>query len=110
MSRDDILNEIKARAPFDGDIVNKVVKEAGDELYTFVQTNNTPMQNYLDDQSVDYRKFSSLDVNQSPDNIYYKNVESNPEDTIDKMVLFNYGSKDPGETLFSTHAFNPYGV
>jgi hypothetical protein len=96
--------------PFFQPTVNKITKEAGDELYTFVQSNNTPMQNYLHDLKVPYRKFSSLDVNQSPDNIYYKNVESNPEDTIDKMVLFNYGSKEAGENLFSTHTFNPYGV
>jgi hypothetical protein len=94
----------------DGEQINKVTKLAGDQLYVYIQSNNTPMQKYLDDQNVDYRKFSSLDVNQSPDNIYYKNVSSNPEDKIDKMVLFNYGNKDAGENLFSVRDFNPNGV
>jgi hypothetical protein len=67
----------------------------------------------LDNQyanKVSYKRFTSIDINQSEDGIYYKNVVSDPNDTIDKMHLFNFGNQKAGENLFSTSSFQPAGV
>jgi hypothetical protein len=63
-------------------------------------TNNTVLDNVSD--KVKIRYFKSLDISNSPDDIFYKIVQANPEDTIDKITTFQNH-----ESLFSQDAFNP---
>jgi hypothetical protein len=80
------------------------------ELINIVTQTDTPMEQYLSNDlsnSVQYRNFKSLDINNSPDGKLYKIVQSNEEDTIDKVVLFGENQ----QSNFSTRAFNPlYGA
>jgi hypothetical protein len=76
------------------------------ELINTVTQTDTPMQQYLNkdlSDKVQWRNFKSLDITNSPDGKLYKMVQSNPEDKIDKVVLFD----DNQQNNFSTTAFNP---
>jgi hypothetical protein len=68
------------------------IDEASQKLYDLVQDELTPMMQYLDSNEmsnkVSFKKFDSLLINTSPDKILYKNVVSNPEDKIDKIINF----------------------
>jgi hypothetical protein len=73
-----------------GDAANDVALN----FYNYLNNQyTTPMveelqNNYAD--KVSFRQFKSLDINASPDHIYYKAVVSNPDiDTVDKMTLFS---------------------
>jgi hypothetical protein len=63
----------------------------------------SPLTSYLNtnlSNTINYRKFNSLDIENSPDGINYKNVTSNPTDQVDKMTLMNFGSSSVGENNF----------
>jgi hypothetical protein len=103
----DIINELD----ISGDLKLLGAKENAivAELINTVTQTDTPMEQYLDQSmkdKVDWRNFKSLDINNSPDGKSYKIVQSNPEDKIDKVVLFNNNQHDN----FSTSLFDPmYG-
>jgi hypothetical protein len=77
------------------------------DLINVVTQTDTPMQEYLLSQDmekkVDIRNFKSIDITNSPDGKLYKMVQSNPDDKIDKVVLFGKNQQDN----FSTTEFNP---
>jgi len=82
------------------------------KLDQYITNNFSPLQNYLSSEfegSVYYKQFRSLDITMSNDNIYYKIVQSNPEDSIDKMYLLNYNNKLTGRNNFSQNDYDPYG-
>jgi hypothetical protein len=99
----DVLEDIEASGD-DGQVAIGQNK-AGENLGLLVQDSDTPLQEALLEgtlkNSVDYRRFRSIDVNESPDGIYYKNIESAPENTIDKVKIFNFQGKEAGENIFS---------
>lgn len=68
--------------------ISNLIENCSNDLYSLVSQESTLMDKYLDKlPSVSgYRKFSSLNVDNSPDNIFYKVVKSNPTDGIDKFV------------------------
>ena len=74
--------------------VQKQLSNAGNQVVSLSSTDSTPMQQYLSDSDglgndVKYRKFRSINIDNSADSVFYKGVLSNPTDTIDKMVLIN---------------------
>jgi hypothetical protein len=84
---------------------------ASTAIINFFSNNDTPIQHLLDDPNgkyfnqVQYRKFRSLDINNSPDKVYYKTVISHPEtDRVDKMNLFS------GIDNFKDEDFNLDGI
>lgn len=96
------------------------------QLLNVVTTSQTPMQQYLngtktdadghklvDDKGkpyVDWRKFNSLNITSTSGGNYFKVIESNPNDTIDKMVLFNDQDGLKGNQLFSQDNWAPFNV
>lgn len=69
--------------------INEKLKESGDELYQYAATKDTPLDEKLRNDykhQLTFRDFSSLEISNSADNIFYKAVSSNKEDTIDKLV------------------------
>jgi hypothetical protein len=108
MNFDDIMAEIN------GDTTNSdhallLLEENKIEanLINVVTQTDTPMQEYLRSQDmenkVDIRNFKSIDITNSPDGKLYKMVQSNPDDKIDKVVLFGKNQQDN----FLTTEFNP---
>ena len=74
--------------------IQKQLSEAGNQVTSLSSTGASPMQQYLSDpnglgKDVKYRKFKSINIDNSADSIFYKGVLSNPTDTIDKMVLID---------------------
>ncbi|MCQ3914259.1 MAG: hypothetical protein MJ201_00205 [Mycoplasmoidaceae bacterium] len=70
-------------------------------------TTDTPLSLYLDTDEfkddLEHRFFKSVNVTATKDNIFYKIIDSNPEDTIDTMVLFSDPSGRRGNQLFSAN-------
>ncbi|MCQ3908282.1 MAG: hypothetical protein MJ200_01695 [Mycoplasmoidaceae bacterium] len=80
------------------------MSEKTSSIYSAMTTGNTPLAKYLDTNYKDqltYRYFKSINVTASTDNIFYKIINSNPEDTIDKMVLFKDPNGRYGNNLYS---------
>ncbi|MCF0227339.1 MAG: ABC transporter permease [Malacoplasma sp.] len=79
--------------------LTQLVSEATTKINEVVSTESTPIQQFINTELVDqvkYRKFESLNIDNSSDNIYYKTVKSNPTDNIDRMVLIDSYTKDDG--------------
>ena len=68
--------------------ISNLIEQSSNDLYSLVSQESTLMNKYLDTlHSVSgYRSFNSLNIDNSPDNIFYKVIKSNPEDEIDKFV------------------------
>jgi hypothetical protein len=68
--------------------ISNLIEQYSNDLYSLVSQESTLMNKYLDTlPSVSgYRSFNSLNIDNSPDNIFYKVIKSNPEDEIDKFV------------------------
>ena len=68
--------------------ISNLIEQCSNDLYSLVSQESTLMNKYLDTlPSVSgYRSFNSLNIDNSPDNIFYKVIKSNPEDEIDKFV------------------------
>ncbi|MDR2823161.1 MAG: ABC transporter permease [Mycoplasmataceae bacterium] len=86
--------------------------ELATQLLSIVSNDHTPFQQYLDgiNNQVEYRQFKSLDISNSPDNVMYKVVQSNPYDIVDKMVSFDTskGNKMPiTDNNLDNDSFNP---
>lgn len=66
----------------------KNLLSCANDLYDVISQENTPISAYLKNLSgvSEFRKFTSLNVNNSSDKIYYKVIKSSPNDTIDKVV------------------------
>lgn len=58
------------------------------DLYDAVSQQSAPIREYLKNLPgvSDFRPFTSLNIDNSSDNIYYKVIKSSPSDTIDKVV------------------------
>lgn len=90
--------------------IDDFIKQKESELVNFVINQDSPMNDYLSDlknnhQIADYQKFKALNITSSADSIYYKIVQANQEDTIDKIATFdNY--KNLRSTNFSSN-LNP---
>lgn len=81
-------------------------------IYNIMTTTNTKLSLYLDQtypDEVEHRLFKSINVTGTKDNIFYKIIESNPTDTIDKMVLFADKAERSGNYLFNNNDWAPYG-
>jgi hypothetical protein len=109
-------NEIAAELLSSGDSAILASQEnvLANTLLSMVSGQDTPFQNYLRTPAlrdqVEYRTFRSLDINNSPDNIMYKVVQSNPEDVVDKVVTFDTSAVEKqhiANNNFSNTAFNP---
>lgn len=82
-----------------------------DSVYSMMTTTDTPLALYLDktySNEVEHRFFKSINVTATKDNIFYKIINSNPEDNIDTMVLFNDSVGRKGNQLFSVNDWHPY--
>ncbi|MBQ0045583.1 MAG: ABC transporter permease [Mycoplasma sp.] len=80
-------------------------------IYSVMTTTDTPLALHLDKKyadEVEHRFFKSINVTATKDNIFYKIIDSNPEDTIDKMVLFSDSYGRRGNQLFSVDDWAPY--
>lgn len=75
--------------------VNFQLNNLTNEIYEVVGSVGTPIVQYLDDtetglgNDVKWRNFKSLNIANSSDQIFYKMVQSNPNDEIDKMCLID---------------------
>lgn len=90
---------------------NLFVSERTSSIYSLMTTGNTPLAKMLDtdySNEVYYRYFKSINVTASTDNIFYKIINSNPEDKIDKMVLFKDPNSRTGNNLYSINDWAPY--
>ncbi len=79
--------------------------------FSAMTTTDTPLAMYLEQKykdELDYRFFKSVNVTATKDNIFYKIIDSNPEDTIDTMVLFEDPVGRYGNQLYSTTSWSPY--
>jgi hypothetical protein len=106
-SLSDVLTEVK----FSGDLTQLFKQETitAQTILNVISQTDTPIQEYLSDPTaglgndVTFRNFKSLGINNSPDDILYKVVQSNPEDKIDKI----YSLDENKLNNFSIHDFNP---
>jgi hypothetical protein len=89
------------------DKIDTFIQSISQELIDYVNNLDTPMQEYMNGLKnngtiADYQKFKALNINSSSDSIYYKIVQSNQEDAIDKLYTFdNY--KNLRTTNFSSN-------
>jgi hypothetical protein len=87
--------------------INAFIQQSETELLSYVNNLPTPMQEHMDELKKsgtieEYQKFRALNINSSSDGIYYKMVEANQEDKIDKITTFsNY--KNLKDTNFSAN-------
>ncbi|MCQ2956319.1 MAG: hypothetical protein MJ233_00100 [Mycoplasmoidaceae bacterium] len=80
--------------------------EKSNSIYSTMMSSDTPLYRYINNtygNEVEERYFKSVNVTTAEDNIYYKIINSNPEDTIDKMVLFKDPNDRCGNQLFSVN-------
>ncbi len=84
----------------DSSEINSELSTDSSTLISLISTTDTPADEYLDqlvdENKITYRNFLSFDIDNSGDDIYYKVIQSNPTDEIDKMVLLDYGSSNDG--------------
>ncbi|MCQ3907396.1 MAG: hypothetical protein MJ219_01185 [Mycoplasmoidaceae bacterium] len=96
----------------DFDLFTKQINDQTQTIYNIMTTSNTKLSLFLDDtypNEVEHRFFKSINVTGTKDNIFYKIIDSNPNDTIDKMVLFADKAGRFGNHLFNTNDWAPYG-
>lgn len=80
-------------------------------IYDVMTTQNTKLVNYLNTNyknEVEHRFFKSINVTGTEDNVFYKIIDSNPTDTIDKVVMFKDPNKRTGNGLFNANDWAPY--
>jgi hypothetical protein len=94
--------------------INSFISTKETELIDYFnkQANATPLQRHMDELKKDgtinnYQQFKALNINSSSDGIYYKVVQTNQEDSIDKLSMFN-NYKNIRSTNFSSN-LNPNG-
>lgn len=90
---------------------SKFLNNQSQETLSLMTTKDTPLAVQLTDKyskELNYRFFKSLNVTATKDNIFYKIIDSNPEDSIDKMVLFSDPDGIRGNQLFSVNDWSPY--
>lgn len=89
----------------------KFLTQQSQNTFSAMTTTDTPLAMYLDQKykdELEYRFFKSVNVTATKDNIFYKIIDSNPEDTIDRMVLFEDPIGRYGNQLYSTTSWSPY--
>lgn len=74
--------------------IDDFIKSKEIEIVNYVNSFDSPMQEQLESMKNrkeigDYQRFKALNITSSSDNIYYKVVNSNQEDTIDKISTFD---------------------
>lgn len=95
----------------DNDVFLAQLNDQTQIIYNIMTTTNTKLALYLDEHyanEVEHRFFKSLNVTGTKDNIFYKIIDSNPTDTIDKMVLFADKANRTGNYLFNSNDWAPY--
>lgn len=73
------------------------------EYYSIINNSPTPMEEFLKNEmqnEVEFRKFNSLDINNSSDNLFYKLIEYDSSYTIDEMVLLDDSNGNKGWNVF----------
>lgn len=91
---------------------NNFVSNTTSNIFSLMTTSDTPLATLLDQSyssEVEHRYFKSINVTASKDNVFYKIINSNPEDNIDKLVLFTDPNERSGNNLYSTKDWAPYG-
>jgi hypothetical protein len=68
---------------------------------------STPMQSYLTNNNVPYKECESIYLDNVTDGNFYRVVSINPNDTIDKINLFNKNFNNVGQNVFSVNDFKP---
>ncbi len=87
------------------------IDEKSNSIYSLMMSNDTPLYRYINNNfgnEIEERYFKSVNVTTAEDNIYYKIINSNPEDQIDKMVLFDDPNHRTGNQLFSVNDWAPH--
>ena len=89
----------------------KFISQQTDSIYSTMTTTDTPLALELNKtykNELDSRFFKSVNVTATKDNIFYKIIDSNIDDNIDKLVLFEDPNKRTGNNLFSSDDCAPY--
>ncbi len=81
------------------DNTQKILLAHANDLYSIIGQENTLMSQYLSNilGVSEFRNFTSLNIDNSSDNIYYKVIKSNPTDIVDSLV-----SIDPNNGINKT--------
>lgn len=96
----------------DYSLFTKQVNDHTNVIFSLMTTSNTPLSQELNKNyknELDYRFFKSINVTATKDNIFYKVIDSNPSDTIDKIVMFDDPNGSQGYTLYNSTDAQPYG-
>ena len=105
----DLLNTVFSEDYHD---FNSFISDTTSNIFSLMTTSDTPLATLLDNNyanEIEHRYFKSVNVTASKDNVFYKIINSNPEDNIDKMVLFADPNERTGNGLYSTKEWAPYG-
>ena len=90
---------------------NKLLSDQTTLIQNEMTTTNTPLTLHIDQEyanELSYRHFKSINITASGDKIFYKVIESSPEDTIDSMVMFQDPTGRHGNELFNEKDWAPY--
>lgn len=114
-SNSEILSQLQQDLPE----INSAIGSYSENLYNYLTTSNTPMQDYLDSLSDDlyYRNANVLKLSNSSDGIYYDISQTQPEDVthpydkiVDREVIFNSINNIEGWHNFSQEDWKPNNV
>jgi hypothetical protein len=88
--------------------INNKLHDISGELSQAATTTNTPIFTYLKNNGAEAREFKSFNINNSPDNVYYKIIDTNTDNTIDKLHIFNGRNNfTSGNKTLDVSDFNP---
>jgi hypothetical protein len=119
MTQTQIMAQLTGLDTHDMTVVSGESSKQTQLLLNEASTTDTPIQNYMSDavsglgNQVEYRQFKSMDIDNSPDNIFYKVVQSNPVVTdhtakrdvhVDEITTFDNA---PFNNNFDIENFNP---
>jgi hypothetical protein len=115
-THDYIMNQLVSLDTHDMTVISGESSKQTQLLLNEAATTDTPIQQYMDTDladQVEYRQFKSMDIDNSPDNIFYKVVQANPDvfnnvtnkDVhVDDVTTFN---KNQFDNNFKTNDFQP---
>jgi hypothetical protein len=84
MTQAQIMSQLTGLDTHDMTVISGESSKQTQLLLNEASTTDTPIQNYMSDtvsglgNQVEYRQFKSMDIDNSPDNIFYKVVQSDP--------------------------------
>lgn len=91
--------------------ISSLINNQNSIIYNAMTSTDTPMMKYLDTEQKDnleYKNFQSINITAGSDSVFYKVIRNDPDDTIDKIVMFEDEDGRKGNALFNQDDWAPF--